>query len=93
MVEWSNEAPTRSIGSNRIGRIDGEYRYCRTGDHKSGGMFIVKGPHTHPTSLDRTVTCLDFAPTIAALLDVQLDGVDGSPIQEVLPPSRTASVA
>ena len=54
MVEWSNDAPTRCIGSNRIGRIDGEYRYCRTGDHKSGGMFIVKGPHTRPT-IARTV--------------------------------------
>ena len=93
MVEWTNDAPTRSIGSNRIGRIDGEYQYCRTGDHKSGGMFIVKGPHTRATNLDRTVTCLDFAPTIAAFLDVQLDGVDGSPIQEVLPPGRAASIA
>jgi predicted AlkP superfamily phosphohydrolase/phosphomutase len=93
MVEWNNDAPTRSVGSNRIGRIDGEYRYCRTGDHKSGGMYIVKGPHTRPTTLERVITCVDFAPTIAALLDVRLEGIDGVPIHEVLPPARAASVA
>jgi predicted AlkP superfamily phosphohydrolase/phosphomutase len=90
MVEWCNDAPTRIVGSNRIGRIEGEYRYCRTGDHQSGGLFIVKGPHTSPMRLDRVVTCVDFAPTIAAFLGVQLDDVDGAAIHEVLPSRHAA---
>jgi predicted AlkP superfamily phosphohydrolase/phosphomutase len=93
MVEWCNDAPTRVVGSNRIGRIEGEYRYCRSGDHSSGGLFIVKGPHTRPGHLDRVVTCVDFAPTIAALLDVRLGDVDGSAISEVLPAQHADATA
>jgi predicted AlkP superfamily phosphohydrolase/phosphomutase len=91
MVEWHNDAPTRMVSSNKIGRIDGEYRYCRTGDHKSGGLFIVKGPHTRPMMLDRVVSCIDFAPTIAALLGVRLDDVDGTAIRELLPAEHASA--
>ncbi len=90
MVEWANDAPTRIVTSNKIGRVEGEYRYCRTGDHKSGGLFIVKGPHTTRGSIDRVVSCVDFAPTIAAMLGVTLHDVDGAAIHEVLPTDRLA---
>jgi predicted AlkP superfamily phosphohydrolase/phosphomutase len=83
MVEWTNDAPIRIVGSKKIGRVEGEYRYCRTGDHKPEGLFIVRGPDTKPGFIERAVTCIDFAPTIAALLGVDLRGVDGVPIPEI----------
>jgi predicted AlkP superfamily phosphohydrolase/phosphomutase len=91
MVEWANDSPTRIVTSNKIGRVEGEYRYCRTGDHKPGGLFIVRGPHTVPTTLDRPVSCIDFAPTIAAMLGVTLRDVDGTAIREVLPSDQVGT--
>src|SRR6185312_13305654 len=46
LVEWSSHAPISKIrlGSGRIGEIAGEYRFCRTGDHFPGGMFVAAGP-------------------------------------------------
>lgn len=84
LVEWSNDRPTRAVVSPTIGRVEGEYRYCRTGDHKPGGMFIVRGPGTLPGTVDGAVSCVDFAPTIGALLDVPLPDVDGRIIEPVL---------
>ena len=57
---------------------------CARGDHFPGGMFIAFGPGIGAGWLERTVSILDFAPTFARMLDVQLDDVDGKPIHELL---------
>lgn len=90
LVEWYNEAPIARIrvGSEKTGEIQGEYRFCRTGDHRPAGLFIASGPSIQPGSLDRTVSIMDFAPTIARLLEVDLPDVDGQPIAEILSASR-----
>ena len=87
LVEWSSDAPISAIrlGSDKIGEIHGEYRFCRTGDHRPGGMFIALGPSIRPGYLGRTVSIMDFAPTIASLLEVPLPDLDGKPIAELLP--------
>ena len=87
LVEWSSNAPISAIrlGSDKIGEIHGEYRFCRTGDHRPGGMFIALGPSIRPGYLGRTVSIMDFAPTIASLLEVPLPDLDGKPIAELLP--------
>ena len=92
-VEWSSYAPISKIriGSAKIGGIEGEYRLCRSGDHFPGGMFIALGPGIGSGWLERTVSILDFAPTFARMLDVQLEDVDGRPIHELfVPPAREA---
>ncbi len=100
LVVWSRELPlgtasvgkpgngTVRLGSDRIGVIEGENRYCRTGEHRPDGMFIASGPGLEPGMLRRTVSILDFAPTITRLRDVDLPDVDGQPIHELLAESR-----
>jgi predicted AlkP superfamily phosphohydrolase/phosphomutase len=89
LVEWYDEAPISKIrvGSDKIGEIQGEYRFCRTGDHRPAGLFIAFGPSIQSGCLDRTVSIMDFAPTIAGLLGVDLPDVDGKAILELLPES------
>ncbi|MGH7268745.1 MAG: alkaline phosphatase family protein [Candidatus Rokuibacteriota bacterium] len=84
LVDWSNDAPVRAIGSPRIGELRGEYTYRRTGDHRPGGLFVAAGPSIRHGWMDRTVSILDFAPTLTGLLGVDLPEVDGAPIPEVL---------
>jgi predicted AlkP superfamily phosphohydrolase/phosphomutase len=89
LVEWSSHAPISKIrlGSGKIGEIAGEYRFCRTGDHFPGGMFVAVGPGIKPGTMDRTVSIMDFAPTFCRMLDVELPDVDGAPIHEILAPA------
>jgi predicted AlkP superfamily phosphohydrolase/phosphomutase len=85
LVEWNQSSAVRSIGSHRIGRLDGIDPYTRTGDHRKGGIFVALGPGIRPGRLDRTVDITDFGPTIARMLDVELPGADGTPIAEIVP--------
>lgn len=93
LVEWTNEAPVYAIHSDKIGEIRGEYRYCRSGEHKPDGLFIVTGPEVPHAQLDRTVSILDFAPTLTAMLGVHLPDADGAPVPEIVSASHlTAQV-
>jgi len=95
LVIWSHDLPLGTaavgkpgngkvrLGSDKIGVIEGENRYCRTGEHRPDGMFIASGPGLEPGTLGRTVSIVDFAPTITRLLDVDLPDVDGQPIREL----------
>jgi predicted AlkP superfamily phosphohydrolase/phosphomutase len=89
LVEWSSYAPISKIrlGSDKIGEIAGEYRFCRTGDHFPGGMFVAAGPGIARGTLARTVSIMDFAPTFCRMLDVDLPDVDGQPIAELATPA------
>ena len=80
----STPARTTAIGSAAIGEMVGEYSYCRTGDHFSGGMFVAFGPGIRPGTLGRTVSIMDFAPTFCRMLGLELPDVDGRPIGELL---------
>lgn len=80
MVEWNQEAPISSIYSPKTGRIEGIFSGNRTGDHKPNGIFMVMGPSITPGRLERTVSIMDFAPTLALLLGVGLPKIDGQPI-------------
>jgi predicted AlkP superfamily phosphohydrolase/phosphomutase len=93
LVEWASYAPISKIRlrSAKIGEIEGEYRYCRSGDHFPGGMFIAHGPGIRAGTLERTVSIMDFAPTFARMLDVELGDVDGKPIDELLAPAIPGS--
>lgn len=90
LVEWASDRPVSKVrlGSKKIGELEGEYRFCRTGDHFPGGLFVAVGPGIKPGTLERTVSIMDFAPTFARLLDVDLPDVDGKPILEILSAAR-----
>jgi predicted AlkP superfamily phosphohydrolase/phosphomutase len=80
LVEWNRSAPVAEIYSPKTGRISGEYRKCRTGDHTADGLFFVSGPGVTPGQVGEPVSVTDLAPTIAALSGVELTGVDGRSI-------------
>ena len=92
LVEWSSHAPISKIrlGSDKIGEIVGEYRFCRSGDHFPDGMFVATGPGIRPGTLEGTVSIMDFAPTFCRMLDVDLPDVDGRPIDELVTPAAVA---
>ena len=66
------------------GTIRRRFPGVRNGDHKPEGFFWAAGPGIPAEHRIDPVSVLDFAPTIAALLDVPLTDVDGKPISAVL---------
>jgi predicted AlkP superfamily phosphohydrolase/phosphomutase len=91
-VEWAGAEPVRSIRSDKIGRIDREYSYCRTGEHTQAGVFIASGPGIPRGRLDREVSILDFAPTFCEALGVSSDQYDGTAIPEIAESLKAAGV-
>ena len=87
-VEWVGADPVRVIRSDKIGRIERDYSYCRTGEHVQGGVFIASGPGIAPGRLDREVSILDFAPTFCDALGVDCDEFDGAAIPEIAEPVK-----
>lgn len=84
-VEWNREAPISCVFSPRLGTIRKEFAGVRNGDHKPEGFFWAAGPGIQAGHRIDPVSVMDFAPTVAALLDVSLADVDGKPISAVLP--------
>ena len=96
LVEWNDARPLGSatvgtgrgarvrLTSGRIGTIEGVNRYCRSGDHRRGGLFVAVGPRLHPGRLPEIVSIMDFAPTLARLLGVELPPGAGRPIGRLL---------
>jgi predicted AlkP superfamily phosphohydrolase/phosphomutase len=84
LVEWNRSAPVSEIFSLKAGRITGEYRKCRTGDHTSEGLYFISGPSIAPGQLQAQVSVMDLAPTIASLTGVELADVDGRSIAPLI---------
>jgi predicted AlkP superfamily phosphohydrolase/phosphomutase len=85
LVEWTHRGPSAAIHSPRIGTLHVPDVGTRTGDHLPEGLFFARLPLRPPAPLRRTVSVIDFAPTIAAWLGVPLNGIQGQPITEVIP--------
>jgi predicted AlkP superfamily phosphohydrolase/phosphomutase len=79
-VEWNRESPISCVASPAIGTIRKPFRGVRSGDHKPEGFFWCTGPGIPPGARPDSVSVMDFAAMIAALLDVPLANVDGRPI-------------
>ena len=96
LVEWSDAVPTGStlVGrgagamvtarSPKVGTLEGVNRYGRTGEHRPQGLFIAAGPGLPPGRLARVASIMDFAPTFARLLDVDLPQYDGHLLVELV---------
>jgi len=87
LVEWNEDDPIPAVYSKKFGKIPISFNHPRTGHHRPNGMFLAFGPSIQPGILNRTVSIMDFAPTIAQLLNVSLPDFDGQPISELLRPS------
>ncbi len=68
--------------SPRIGTVELENRNCRSGEHRNEGLFVARGPGIQPGRLDRTVTTMDYAPTFARMLGLEMES-DGRVIDEL----------
>jgi predicted AlkP superfamily phosphohydrolase/phosphomutase len=96
LVAWSDTRPLGStttangrgahvrLSSRKLGTVEGSNQYCRSGDHRREGLFVAVGPSLTPSRMSRTVSIMDFAPTFARLLGVELPDADGAPINELL---------
>lgn len=82
-VVWNRDAPISAVRSDKTGEIRMKYPGNRTGDHKPLGMFFARGPGIVPQRLSRIVPVVDFAPTMATLLGVDLPDMDGEPIADL----------
>ncbi|HEU4995225.1 MAG TPA: alkaline phosphatase family protein [Gemmatimonadaceae bacterium] len=96
LVEWDD---VRAIGSASSGRgvgatlravspkirhVVGTNHYGRTGEHRPEGLFVAAGPRAHAGRMFRSVSILDFAPTLANVFGVALPESDGTAIPELL---------
>jgi predicted AlkP superfamily phosphohydrolase/phosphomutase len=96
LLDWDDAVPTGNsnlaggagatvrVRSPKIGVVECTNDYTRTGDHRREGFFVAAGPGIQPGRLDRSVSVMDFAPTISRLLGVDLADVDGHPVPEVV---------
>jgi predicted AlkP superfamily phosphohydrolase/phosphomutase len=96
LVEWNDDVATGStcVGggraarvlarSEKLGRVERENTYGRTGEHRIEGMFVAVGPHVRGGDLARRVSVLDFAPTFCEFLGVNLPITEGNPIAELV---------
>lgn len=83
LLEWHRSAPVSIVSSPKTGRIHGEYKKCRTGDHRPDGLIMFQGPSIRPGRIEQPVSVMDIAPTLASLAGVELRGVEGKPIRSI----------
>jgi len=78
LVRWNRETPIGGVASPKIGRIVREDTSTpRTGDHRADGLYFLRGPGAEAGVMRDSARAEDFAPTMAALLGVDLADVDG----------------
>jgi arylsulfatase A-like enzyme len=82
-VRWTRDTRIRSVRSPGIGTLEREYRGSRSGDHRNAGMFFARGPGIAPGTRSQPVSITDFAPSLAALVGMELEDVDGHAIPEL----------
>jgi len=89
-VIWNKTGPVNRVGSPKTGTINGSFTGTRTGDHTPHGLFAASMAGLVPGHREEAVSILDFAPTVAALLDVDLPDVEGAPVPEIFAASNAA---
>ncbi len=82
VVEWRRDAPIQRVWSPHTGPITTRWRDIRTGDHRSGGRLVARGPGITSDNLP-LVDVVDLAPTIAAICDVTPPSVEGRALTEL----------
>ena len=95
LVVWSDAVATGSstVGdgrsatirahSPRIGVVAGTNTFGRTGEHRPDGFCVAAGPGIARGRLPEDFSLLDYAPTFAALVGVEMRGSTGRVIAEI----------
>ena len=78
-IDWNHERPVNTVWSAKTGLIHGRYDLWRSGDHRLDGLLLARGPGIEP-GVRPPVRTIDFGPTLAGRLGVELEGVDGVPV-------------
>lgn len=76
-IEWDRSTPTETVWSPVTGTVHAPYDHWRTGDHLDRGLVLVRSPDLAPGRRSTPMRLEDVAPTMAALIDCSLPGVDG----------------
>jgi predicted AlkP superfamily phosphohydrolase/phosphomutase len=80
-IRWNRDEPITGMSSPKIGTwLEEDRSTRRTGDHRPGGLFFLRGPAYSKGEHLPTVRDEDIAPTLASSLGVNLEGIDGQPI-------------
>jgi len=83
-VHWEPAAgPARAVRSPRLGVVTSDPP-DRTGHHHRDGFFVATGPGLPSGTVAGDARVVDLAPTVAALLGVELEGVDGHAIADLV---------
>jgi predicted AlkP superfamily phosphohydrolase/phosphomutase len=77
-LEWNQDHPIETVWSPRFGMIHGPYTHWRTGDHRAGGLLLVRGPGIAPQTQFPALEINHLASAIAAELGVTLPDADGA---------------
>jgi predicted AlkP superfamily phosphohydrolase/phosphomutase len=91
-VIWHRDAPIERVASDRIGEVVHVHRGNRTGDHRPESIFFAQGAGVVPGRLD-DVSILDFAATLADLLDLPEMPREGRRIEALAGSDEPASAA
>ena len=84
-VLWNSEAPINRVASAKTGEVTRERPEHLPGNHRPRGLFLAAGPGFLREEVRQPTSILDFAPTICALLDVELGQFDGTTIPSLCP--------
>ena len=84
LVEWHRSTQIVGVRSNKLGTLFREPRTDRSGDHRPGGLVVVRAPGVAPGQLHDPVPVVDLAPTFAAHVGVTMYDVDGVPVPALL---------
>jgi predicted AlkP superfamily phosphohydrolase/phosphomutase len=84
-VEWERSAPIERVWSPAIGTVAMPYDHWRQGDHVREGLVLASGPGIVPGRRRGTFDTWHLGATFAAAAGVALDGVDGQPIESIVP--------
>ena len=72
-IEWNHRHPIETVWSPRFGMVHGSYTHWRTGDHRPGGLLLVRGPGVAPRTELPAVEVDRLGALIAAELGVSLE--------------------
>lgn len=86
-VVWAADAPLNSVESARLGRIDVRVREDRSGNHRSEGFLLARGPAFRPGPMTLHGDVMQFPATMLALHGVE------RPAYYAMPPLTEALTA
>lgn len=80
-VRWHRDEPIHGAVSPRFSQIKRQdLSTRRSGDHRPGGWMVIRGEQVPGSRIAAAVSDEDVAPTLAAMLGVQLSQVEGRAI-------------